>query len=304
MEYELYGKIDDNQALLADSLYNYFYALKQNSFMAEAKEVEHDTRGLNDIDSAFVASNANTNSSVVQLLSAVRNELILLKNAIDSNLTTVTHIANLNTYLLQIENLLSISDSIIAYKENVKNNTADGILADNDLLVESNNLEENEKQTNSITLSTIAQSILEFTQDQITMIRQIADQCPLAGGDAVMRARTLRILIDGYVTYNDKETCNAQGIQMRQAKPAINAAFSLYPNPTNNSITVTYTLPKDCQATLEIIDAFGKLILTQNILAEIKAIQLSTESFAAGTYTVTVNCDDAILNKQRLTIIK
>lgn len=131
-----------------------------------------------------------------------------------------------------------------------------------------------------------------------------ANQCPLAGGVAVYRARAMLFLINGYAVYNDKVTCNAQGIQMRQAKQEVNAAFSLFPNPTNNTVTVTYTLPKDCQAKLEILDIFGKLILSQNISTESKSLHLSTENLAAGTYTVTVNCADAILNKQRLIIIK
>ncbi len=131
-----------------------------------------------------------------------------------------------------------------------------------------------------------------------------ANQCPLAGGVAVYRARAMLFLINGYAVYNEKEICNRAGIEMRKGQENIDRKFSLYPNPTNKSVTVTYTLPKDCQATLEIIDAFGKLILIKEISVESNTLQLSTESFTAGTHTVTVNCADAILNKQRLIIIK
>lgn len=52
---------------------------------------------------------------------------------------------------------------------------------------------------------------------QAEQIRDIAFQCPLAGGKGVFKARSLYAFIYGDTTYNDSAMCAAQGLTWRKA---------------------------------------------------------------------------------------
>ncbi|MCB0849673.1 MAG: hypothetical protein KDC20_07975, partial [Bacteroidetes bacterium] len=60
-----------------------------------------------------------------------------------------------------------------------------------------------QKMINEIYLSTVAKDVLEFTNDQIQDLYAIASQCPLAGGQAVYRARSLYALADKNTFFNN-----------------------------------------------------------------------------------------------------
>ena len=73
--------------------------------------------------------------------------------------------------------------------------TIGSVKAANATVGTSETIEQNEKQVNNVYLSTIAKSIDGFTADQVSALFDIANQCPMVGGNAVYRARALYALI-------------------------------------------------------------------------------------------------------------
>ncbi|MCB0581204.1 MAG: hypothetical protein KDD10_18075 [Phaeodactylibacter sp.] len=76
---------------------------------------------------------------------------------------------------------------------------------DNSAISASEVFEVTEQDVNALFLETVAIGTDTFTETQITALLAIADQCPLAGGDAVFKARSLYSLIDPLVKYEDEE---------------------------------------------------------------------------------------------------
>jgi len=67
----------------------------------------------------------------------------------------------------------------------------------------------------------------------------------------------------------------------------------LFPNPVQNVLNVKIENAGISNATIEIMDLSGKIIFTQNNeIYEIQTIQISTENFAAGIYTVRITLNN------------
>jgi hypothetical protein len=79
----------------------------------------------------------------------------------------------------------------------------------------------------------------------------------------------------------------------------------LFPNPTKNYATVSYTLqtpPND--AYLEVIDASGRIAFSKQLTNEQDDLVLNTEKYNAGVYMVRISVNKVTLATQKLTIIK
>ncbi|MCB9267836.1 MAG: right-handed parallel beta-helix repeat-containing protein, partial [Lewinellaceae bacterium] len=81
---------------------------------------------------------------------------------------------------------------------------------DNTAISASEVFEVNEQDVNALFLETVAIGVDTFTEAQITALWAFANQCPLSGGDAVFKARSLYSLIDPLVKYEDEELCSSE----------------------------------------------------------------------------------------------
>jgi len=94
----------------------------------------------------------------------------------------------------------------------------------------------------------------------------IAAQCPLLGGNAVYRARTLLALMTGeLVSYNDSLICAEIESFSRHGLPAEIAAqvqeLSIYPNPANKEVKVSWRQPVRQSGSLTLYDLHGRKVL-------------------------------------------
>jgi PKD domain/Secretion system C-terminal sorting domain len=80
--------------------------------------------------------------------------------------------------------------------------------------------------------------------------------------------------------------------------------FEAVPNPANNKVCISYSLDNTIVGnnTLSIIDALGRIVFTQDIAANSHIINLDTDSYRNGLYTILLRQNGGLLAVQKLLI--
>ena len=122
----------------------------------------------------------------------------------------------------------------------LRDSVSDILQTENGLLPSLKLYEYNEKIVNAIYLTTLSKGTDTFTVSQKYTLENIANQCPLSGGEGVYLARSLVRLYDDSTDYDDKALCFAQGISYRQVNNStvLDKGIKFYPNPTTNMLTI------------------------------------------------------------------
>ncbi|MBK8416500.1 MAG: T9SS type A sorting domain-containing protein [Bacteroidetes bacterium] len=191
-------------------------------------------------------------------------------------------------------NVFSIADSSLVL-------TTDNIRFVNESIYSSETIEVNEQVVNEIFLSVIGQEQFQLGDDAINQLEGIAAQCPLAGGNAVFKARAILSLLNDELVYDDINICLQAGIILRQISKTPTA--SLYPNPANNSVTLVYELPEVSTAEFLLFNSVGMLQLKQQMKIDITQMSFSTEQLAPGVYHYQVNTSSDFQLNGKLVII-
>lgn len=117
----------------------------------------------------------------------------------------------------------------------------------------------NHKTVNNIVFNLMATD--HITDAEIATLQTVANQCPLAGGDAVYEARALVQHFTG-IQYDDTQLCqNAHDRRNPEQSNSSEASnFVVYPNPTSGQINWTpFAGNETC--TIRLINALGQVIL-------------------------------------------
>lgn len=165
--------------------------------------------------------------------------------------------------------------------------------------------EENAKKVNDIFLSTVAKGIDIFTTQQASELYDIANQCPLAGGEAVYQARAMYSLIDEDAYYLDKELCILPGNNWRKSETKnIEKVFELYPNPAQNTVTLYYPTIKQDVNTLYIYDALGKIVNASVLEANVNEHIINIRHLTGGVYYYKMLHNETDTFSGKLVIVK
>lgn len=192
------------------------------------------------------------------------------------------------------QNVFNIADSSLVL-------TADNIRLVNESIYTSDTIEVNEQVVNEIYLSVLGQQLLQFSQDTIDQLEFIAAQCPLAGGNAVYKAKAILSLVNDEMVYDDVNICLQAGIILRQTikKPTAH----LYPNPANSSVTLVYELPEGSTAELLLFNSVGMLQLQKPLNSAKTQMSFSTEQLTPCVYHYRVNSNNDIQLYGKMVII-
>lgn len=166
--------------------------------------------------------------------------------------------------------------------------------------------EVNEQNVNNLFLETVAIGIDTFTETQITALWTLANQCPLSGGDAVFKARSLYSLIDPLVKYQDEELCSSEP-EERLAPvnlPETATKFLLIPNPAKDELTVRLREPSNNSTQFVIYDITGKIHLERTLEAGETFFQIHISQLPAGIYYGSLKGKDSVSEAQKLIIIR
>ncbi len=155
-------------------------------------------------------------------------------------------------------------------------------------------IEKNQKLLNSIYLETIAAEKYEFTDAQLKDLEYLAAQCPLEGGDAVFRSRSMLSLVRD-TFYSDIERCATAAIAEKQTganatgKGIDGIRLSTFPNPASERLTLLSNITTEQVMTVIIYDNLGRIVKQQNIQMDGKRATMDTRALIPGIYYIKVS---------------
>ncbi|MBL0072637.1 MAG: T9SS type A sorting domain-containing protein [Bacteroidetes bacterium] len=298
---ELYRNLLSDSTLLANSLFENFYNEMEVSVAAQLEQLTGEQYEMMQLDQSVINNlNQNRNSLDVQM-ALLAEQMELYRHALESAVDP-------SVYLLAIQGIRQNMESILNYNRNVFSIadsslvlTTDNIRFVNESIYSSETIEVNEQVVNEIFLSVIGQEQFQLGDDAINQLEGIAAQCPLAGGNAVFKARAILSLLNDELVYDDINICLQAGIILRQIPKKPTAR--LYPNPANNSVTLVYELPEVSTAEFLLFNSVGMLQLKQQMKIDITQMSFSTEQLAPGVYHYQVNTSSDFQLNGKLVII-
>ncbi|MBL7913481.1 MAG: T9SS type A sorting domain-containing protein [Bacteroidia bacterium] len=298
---ELYRNLLSDSTLLANSLFENFYNEMEVSVAAQLEQLTGEQYEMMQLDQSVINNlNQNRNALDVQM-ALLAEQMELYRHALESA-------EDPSVYLLTIQGIRQNMESILNYNRNVFSIadsslvlTTDNIRFVNESIYSSETIEVNEQVVNEIFLSVIGQEQFQLGDDAINQLEVIADQCPLAGGNAVFKARAILSLLNDELVYDDINICLQAGIILRQIPKKPTAR--LYPNPANNSVTLVYELPEVSTAEFLLFNSVGMLQLKQQMKIDITQMSFSTEQLAPGVYHYQVNTSSDFQLNGKLVII-
>ena len=170
--------------------------------------------------------------------------------------------------------------------ENARITAASSLSSQNSNLTGSAVYQTNEKAVNEIFLNTVAINQFSFSESQTSTLRAIADDCPLSGGEAVLRARAMLTLIDeSPVAYDDDDLCGVgwRGEEQDQ-KNQSSSILRVYPNPADNELTIEYHFIGDTGRLLLFYNAYGQLVKEVSLPASGGKANILVKNMTAGVY--------------------
>lgn len=187
---------------------------------------------------------------------------------------------------------------------NSKALTAAGVKAANAAIATSEVIEANEKMVNEIYLSTVAKGIDEFTTDQINDLFNMANQCPLIGGNAVYRARAIYALIDNEQDFDDPSLCLPFGIIVRNVEQVATTGFTVMPNPAQDEVALVCAASFDGSPTVVFYDAVGHEVLRKTSSGDQQRFHLSVAALAPAVYHYKVFIPGGGIGNGKLTVLR
>lgn len=166
--------------------------------------------------------------------------------------------------------------------------------------------EVNEQYINSLFLETVAIGIDTFTETQVTGLWDLANQCPLSGGDAVFKARSLYSLIDPLVKYEDDERCASEPEERPTPfyVPETASSFQLTPNPAKGELTVRLPEPLEKGGYFAAYNLRGQVQLEKQLRVGETVFLVDTSQLPAGIYYCTIKGHGKTYEPQKLIIIR
>ena len=130
----------------------------------------------------------------------------------------------------------------------------------------------------------------------------IANQCPLVGGNAVFRARALYALVDADQEFDDPALCLLEGLITKNVVEKDPNAVQMLPNPANKMATLVLTTPLETSGWLVFYNSLGAEVMTLRIPAEQKQFTFGTATLAPGMYHYLVRSAESQLGEGKLSI--
>jgi hypothetical protein len=217
-------------------------------------------------------------------------------------------------YVSSINNSLSAASGY----ENAKTfASVDGAIANADYVTAqnlltgitiNNGVESNWKTVSNILITLGLNNSDSLTPNDITILKTVAQQCPLSGGSIVWRARAM---INKYymniINYPSDCPDLSGNIAHKTSNVSIfnaviNPTINLFPNPNNGSMTLEYKIGKD--AHLEIVDLNGNLVETYNLPATENHLEIKNEQLINGVYLYRIISNNTVVKFGKVVVMK
>ena len=184
--------------------------------------------------------------------------------------------------------------------------TAEDVKAANIAIGTSQLIETNEKTVNEIYLRTVAQDVDDFSAADAGLLFDIANQCPMVGGNAVYRARSLYALINDDQEFDDPALCLPYGILVRtlEAATALEQTVQLVPNPARDEVTLVFGVSIEGNGTVTFYDAVGHEVLRRPFIGGQQRFHLSVAALAPAVYHYRVRSSIGDIGYGKFTVVR
>jgi hypothetical protein len=282
---QLYRRLLETPGLMTpNSDYLSFYNANANTTVGKLGQIEAALDALSTIDANTQALlDANQASLDTKL-----GELDVLVAQYDANPTTQLA-SQIQTKRNEVASLQSDQKDLMQPVLSNRMSSAASWLATNNAITVVEEYEQMQQQVNAVALENIANGATELTTAQRNLLTPIANACPRLGGQAVYQARAL---LNDQAVYDDGVLCT-QATPLKQpiTKESHEMAFKLYPNPAANGYTmVEFEQNAPSNGSVILIDALGRVVLTQKFEEGDSSIALFLDGLPAGLFQLTIEC--------------
>lgn len=145
----------------------------------------------------------------------------------------------------------------------------------------------NEKAVNEIFLQTVASGVVLPTSAQKGVLEAIAVQCPLSGGEAVLRARALLVALGSMpVVYDDEVLCfpSLYPVEDRSRGAMQVPGLWVFPNPTAGQLNVAWYGDNEASKTFVLYDLNGKTLQELTLEGASGSTHLDLGHLSSGIY--------------------
>ncbi|NBC05593.1 MAG: hypothetical protein GVY26_00185 [Bacteroidetes bacterium] len=167
----------------------------------------------------------------------------------------------------------------------------------NSLVTTDSTYDTNERFVNELYLSTIAQGYLPDDELDIEQLWSIATQCPLQGGDAVFRARSIYRLFNPLIYFPDDSLCQSDSLELRQPlkpesqPPAL--TYHLFPNPSQGQapqLVFSNTLSQSAE--IQVLRINGSTVSNLPVRSGVRQTIITNTVLQPGVYLSIVTLSD------------
>jgi len=143
-----------------------------------------------------------------------------------------------------------------------------------------------------------------FDSTQLYTLQSIATLCPYTEGPAVYLARALVYPYDRIEYTNScEEYIEGRSYEaMNEEKTAME--ITVYPNPANDLVNITYSLNENQVGKIQIYDIAGALVLEQSLNSKNNLSILNTSKLNSGIYLYHIFVDNEKIMSNKLVIVK
>ena len=225
----------------------------------------------------------------------------------DSTLTIpqrLNIVAGISGYRQNMEVLSTWNSTAMEVARSSKALTSEGLKDANAAIGTTKLIEENEKRVNEIYLSVIGKEADGFTDVQRTALLDIASQCPMLGGNAVYKARSMYRLVDDSTYFDDQLLCLTHGIIVKRAVQQALSGVTIVPNPARDRAELVLTEELPAPAAMVIYNAFGSEVARHELPAGTVRFEFGTTGLAPALYHYQVRGPSGLIGRGKLTIIR
>ncbi|MBL0125893.1 MAG: hypothetical protein IPP83_00235 [Flavobacteriales bacterium] len=303
LEGDLYKKLDDHPELrTAHPDLEDFYTELQGSAIAAFKGVDDAQIGLYDLDAnvaeQLVLNREQADGLAVQIAAAI--DALTEPNL--SAAQRAAALADLNGYRSALSQLVAYNTSALHLASTSKVLSAESVKTINAAIGTSALIEANQKAVNETHLATIGKDVDEFTTAQAEALYEIANQCPMTGGNAVFKARAMYQLIDGSVEFDDVMLCLQEGFVIKSVLVHGAIAASVLPNPADDRATLVLEQPLEEPGTFMLYNAQGSMVMSRVVPKDARRLEFGTTELAPGLYHFTLRSTTGAVASGKLAI--
>ncbi|MBE7508570.1 MAG: T9SS type A sorting domain-containing protein [Bacteroidia bacterium] len=207
----------------------------------------------------------------------------------------------MNNFLNQTINNITIQ------REATLNDNLNEAELQNDYVVNGELPETNSKLINEIEIEYLERGYdIQYLIDNFSAILSVAQQCPYAGGNAVIRARVWISMINDSIEYNDNAVCLQSGIYrlgVDITSEKINDEIIIQPNPAGDYITVITKSISSENCKIEIINNLNQVVLAKQLTCNNQE-KIDVSKINQGLYAVKIILNNGITKIQKLIIAR